>query len=65
MTVGGVPMHTALGTASIPIANLWEIKAFSKFYWVIAVIRRDAPLKYSTHSPLCPSLDQSINRDNR
>lgn len=29
MTVGGVPMHTALGTASIPIANLWEIKAFS------------------------------------
>lgn len=65
MTVSRVPMHMALGTASIPRANLWQIKAFSKIYWVIAVIRREDPLKYLTHSPLWLSLNQYINRDNR
>lgn len=58
MTVGGVLMQMMPGTTCIPGANLRQIKAFSKFYWVIVVIRREALLKYATHSPLWQSLDQ-------
>lgn len=58
MTVGGVLMQMVLETACIPEANLRQIKAFSKCYWVTVVIRMEALLKYATHSPLWQRLDQ-------
>jgi len=65
MTVGRVPVHTVPRKASILMANLQQIKACSKFYWVLVIIRREAPLKYLTHATLWPSLDQYIHKDNR